>query len=195
LQSFPGPPFLAVLSWQSCSCSVLLVPLCLSCSAFPVLPALFCLSRSVCSALLVLFCLSCSAYHVLPVLFWMSRSGCSTLPACSACPVLNVPFYLSCSGCPVSSYPVLPVLFAWSVLGVLFWVSFSGCPLLSVLPRLSYPSSPVMTAFSWQPFSSGSTKTEKAHAHSEKMHILGIPEKYVLTLLRYLYRSPHTENC
>jgi hypothetical protein len=66
----PGSPFLAVLSWQSCSAS-------------PVLPIQFCLSclpvLSSCLVLPVLFCLSCSACSVLPVLFYLP---------CSARPVL-----------------------------------------------------------------------------------------------------------
>jgi hypothetical protein len=84
-QFFPGRPVLAVLPRQSCPASLVLpvlfclsgldCPLCLSCSAcpvlhtFPVLPVLFYLSRSACRVLSVLLCLSCSACPVLTVRF------------------------------------------------------------------------------------------------------------------------------
>jgi hypothetical protein len=76
-------------------------------------------------------------------------------------PILPVPFRLSCSDCNVLSFllclsrslfPVLPVPLCLSRSGcltqaVLFWLSF---PIF--LPRLSYPSSPVLVALSGQSY-------------------------------------------
>jgi hypothetical protein len=63
----------------------------LSCSACPVLPALFCLSCSACPVLLAPFCSPCSARPLLPVIF---------CPSCSANPILLVLFCLSSPACP-----------------------------------------------------------------------------------------------
>jgi hypothetical protein len=57
-----GSPFLAALSWQSCSANLALhVQFCLSYSACPYLPVLICLSLSACPYLPVLIFLSLSA--------------------------------------------------------------------------------------------------------------------------------------
>jgi hypothetical protein len=133
LKSCPGSLVLAVLSWQSCS-------------AYPFLHFLFCLSclpvilyRS-CSACPVLFCLSyplvlpwrCIVLAVLSRQPWCWQS-CPGNPlwqsfqSCSAFPVLPALFCL-----PFSACPVLPVKFAFPVL-----LSSSDCPVLPVLSCLS----------------------------------------------------------
>jgi hypothetical protein len=66
--AYPGLALLFCLS--SSACLFLLVPYCLSGSAFPV-----CLSYSACHIPPVLFCLSCFTGPVLPFLFWMSCSA------------------------------------------------------------------------------------------------------------------------
>jgi hypothetical protein len=136
LESCLGSPTLAsvpaVLSWQSVlaflicmsssSCLVLLVPLGLSCSGFPVLAWLFCSKCPVLAALSWQRYASSpvrsvrSAFSVLVVLFWLS--------------LLAESFRMS------SCSPVLVVLFC--------------CPLLFVLPWLSYFSSPVLALLLWQ---------------------------------------------
>jgi hypothetical protein len=103
-----------VLFCQTCSASPVLPVL----SAWPVLPVLFCLSRSVFPVLPVLFCLSHSSCPVQPVLFCLSCSACPVLAALSwqffpGSPLLTVWFCLFCSACHVSrsSCPVISVLF------------------------------------------------------------------------------------
>jgi hypothetical protein len=82
---------MSVLFCLSCYSS----PVCLFCSAYPVLPIPLCLSYSACP--------------VQPVLFYPSYSACLS---CSACPVLPVLFSLSCFAYPILSVcPVLPVMF------------------------------------------------------------------------------------
>jgi hypothetical protein len=120
----------------------------MSCSAYPILPFLFCLSWSVLS---VSYCMSHSACSALPVLCvfllswlcWLSWSVLEDLfrhsipdkPAlailsclsssayiCSACPVLPIHLCLSRSVClsclSQSAFPIRPVPFCLSALPV-----------------------------------------------------------------------------
>jgi hypothetical protein len=141
---------LAVLFWLSC----LLALSWMSCSDFPALAEYTCLSNQavlfwlsfllsspLCLAGAVLFC----GTYGSPVLLVMS------LQTCSACPILAAPFWLSCS-----SY--------------LTCLSFSGCLLLSVLPWLSCPCSPVLATLSWQPCLGNSVLNHVLEVLSWKSH-------------------------
>ncbi len=101
-QPSPDSHVLVVLFRQSCPG----VLLCLSCSAYPVRPVLFCLSL-----LSVQFCLSRSACPVLPVMFCLSCFACSVLPvpfsfhflvflSLRPCPGCLIPAVMSSQPCP-----------------------------------------------------------------------------------------------